>query len=336
MHKRRLNELTLHAILAPDGPLLVKSGVESGADPTLPSMNFVRTRHPHSGQRTVYLPGAGLKGALRSHVERIIRTVAGEKGGLCCDPLGSESCGKQIDQENAQRRREKRDPLTTAEEYRLLCLACRIFGHTAHASHFLSSDAYPLQAIDSGDEELSVRQGVAINRFSGGVGVGPFEIETLVGGLFQLRLASTNFARWQGGLRALALRDRGDGRLLRGFGKSRGLGRVKLYLQRLEIAYPGRFTPESGLRGAGSLAPDLVKDYDLIAGDALALPGGRSDAKELAWGRPTLCFGLDALPQKYDEIDQDALLAAHQAVINALGKTVPSWAAYPKVQAAHA
>jgi CRISPR-associated protein Csm3 len=327
MHKRRLNELVLQGLVEPDGPILIKSGTESGADPTLPSMNFVRTRHPVSGQRTIYLPGSSLKGTLRSHVERIIRTVKGDAPDVCCDPLGDKSCGERIKRENAKRDTQDRKPLTTAEEYCELCLACRIFGHTAHASHFTSADAYPAEAIDT----LPVRQGVAINRFSGGVGVGPFEIEVATTGKFQLRLMLTNFELWQVGLLALALRDLGEGRLLIGFGKSRGLGKVKLRLTHLEIGYPGRFgdfDAATRLHGMGALAGDLTSEYTLVPGDALPLPAGGQLAPDgQLWGRPAVRFGLTA-PNAAATSEPAALDTAHSAVLAALAACVPAWAAY--------
>ncbi|MCB0020839.1 MAG: hypothetical protein KDE09_23755, partial [Anaerolineales bacterium] len=133
MHKMRVNQLVLDLIIEPDGPLLIKSGNESGADPTLPSMNFVRTQHPISGEQTIYLPGASLKGVIRSHSERILRSLLPENERNCCDPLDRRSnCGT--------RTRNERD---TARQYEQLCLACRLYGHTTHYSHFLAADAYP-------------------------------------------------------------------------------------------------------------------------------------------------------------------------------------------------
>lgn len=324
MHKCRLNELILHAAISPDGPILIKSGTESGADPTLPSMNFVRTRHPIHGDRTIYLPGSSLKGTLRSHVERIIRTVLGDNPEVCCDPLGDRSCGRRIDGLNAARKANNQRSLSTVEEYLELCLACRIFGHTAHASHFSISDAYPVDPVDT----LPVRQGVAINRFSGGVGVGPFEMEVATTGEFTFRLMLTNFELWQVGLLALALRDLAEGRLLIGFGKSRGLGKVHLRLAHLEIAYPGRFDdfdPAAQLWGAGALNPGLQSEYHFVSGDRLPLPaGGQAQPEMAAWGRPAVRFGLPEAPGA-SAAGKEARAAANQAIFQALAASVRAW-----------
>jgi len=75
MHKRLVNHCTITLTLVPDGPILIKSGQE-GADPTKPDMEFVETYH--AGGRTIYLPGSSLKGAIRAHAERIVRTVGSD------------------------------------------------------------------------------------------------------------------------------------------------------------------------------------------------------------------------------------------------------------------
>ena len=76
MHKKFVNHCTIDLTIIPDGPILIKSGKE-GADPTKPDMEFVETYH--AGGRTIYLPGSSLKGAIRAHAERIVRTVGDEK-----------------------------------------------------------------------------------------------------------------------------------------------------------------------------------------------------------------------------------------------------------------
>ena len=44
MHKATFLEGTLKLAIQPDGPLLIKAGESGGADPTLPAMEFVRSR----------------------------------------------------------------------------------------------------------------------------------------------------------------------------------------------------------------------------------------------------------------------------------------------------
>lgn len=283
MHKQRLNELSLRLSIEPNGPLLIKSGQESGADPTLPSMNFVRTQHPMERVKTIYLPGASLKGVIRSHSERIIRTVHGTANSrLCCDPLDSrDNCSSRIRQKNIK---------DTAEQYKELCLACRIFGHMVQASHFWIADAYPDQAIDT----LPVRHNVAIDRLSGGVAVGPFDMEVAMEGKFTTTIRLQNFEVWQVGLLALALRDLNEGRVRIGFAKSRGLGEVHLILEELEVGYPAQFDPKAQpftthLLGASHLAPQLTIPYGYQREDLVEYPAELTlDDDSSAWGRPTV------------------------------------------------
>jgi CRISPR/Cas system CSM-associated protein Csm3 (group 7 of RAMP superfamily) len=283
MHKRRVNELTLSLSITPEGPLLIKSGQEAGADPTLAQMNFVRTRHPDGGARTIYLPGSSLKGVIRSHCERIIRTVFGDDSAKCCDPLSRhESCGV--------RHSNIRD---TAEQYKALCLACKIFGHMVNAGHLMTADAYPTTPID-GSPALEIRNNVAIDRLSGGVAVGPFDMEVAIQGDFRTQIRLINFEIWHVGLVALALRDLAEGRLPVGFAKSRGLGQVSATFRAAEVAYPGTFAlgdKAEVLYGVGALAPDLVPSYGYVADDrrGYTVPG-TPVPDSAAWGRAAVAF----------------------------------------------
>lgn len=311
MHKRRLNELKLHITIAPAGPILIKSGRESGADPALPSMNFVRTTHPHSGERVIYLPGASLKGVIRSHSERILRTVLGDDSAICCDPLDRNShCG--------QRTKNIRE---TDRLYRALCFACRLFGHMTQSSHFLAADAYPEPASSV---VMDTRYNVAIDRLSGGALPGAlFDMEVALQGQFETTLTLFNFELWQVGLLALALRDLHEGRTRLGFAKSRGLGNVTVHYRQLEIAYPGQFFPErhdfaGALLGASALVDDdFARAYGYVPyDDRIPYPQTMApDPDSLLWGRPAVRVG-------------DGTPAGHHQVAAVLAAAVQSWAAF--------
>src|SRR5690349_17578975 len=76
MHKATFLEGTLRLTIEPDGPILIKAGETSGADPTLPDMEFVRTSVGMAGDLgRVYIPGASLKGVVRAQCERICRSL---------------------------------------------------------------------------------------------------------------------------------------------------------------------------------------------------------------------------------------------------------------------
>lgn len=320
MHKRRLNELRMQLVIEPAGPILIKSGTEYGADPTLPQMNFVRTKHPRTGADTIYLPGSSLKGVIRSHSERILNTVFADDPDAVCNPLDNRShCARKI--WNAEKNDGRK--FTMAEQYRRLCRACRLYGHMVNGSHFASADAYPLHPIDN----LPKRQNVAIDRFSGGVAIGPFDMEVALEGKFQTHLAITNFEIWQIGLLALTLRDIAEGRVRIGFAKSRGLGEVTLAMTHLEISYPGQFGQNeydfaNTIYGVGELADDLVDEYGFVPHDTLRVDGGMT-VVDGGWGRPTVEFGQRAdNPSAWP----DAEMAAHNDAVTAfLAQTVPAF-----------
>lgn len=300
MHKKLVNELRLTFAVKPEGPLLIKSGQEAGADPTLLDMNFVRTHHAVLGD-TVYLPGSSLKGAVRSYCEKIGRTV----GLKVCDPLDMRtSCGRRLER--------KAKTASGAEIYQELCPICRIFGHMVTASHIHFSDAYPTEATRQAANETEERDGVAIDRISGAVAVGPFQLEVVTRGEFVAGLLLRNFQLWQVGLLAVALRDIGEQRVPLGFAKSRGLGRVSLRYDRLEIAYPGQFgqtaTRDFGaaLYGVTEFTP--AGEYGYFPEAPLPLPALATPAHE--WGRVTLAYDNAA------------------AIERVLKGTVDAWAAY--------
>lgn len=289
MHKRILNELTLKFDIAPhDAPLLIKSGREAGADPTLLDMNFVRTTHPQTGKRTVFLPGSSLKGTLRSYAERVARSVKPDgRDEWCCNPFGEHACGK---------RHEEKKKLTPAQRYADSCVACRIFGHTRLGSHLLVSDAYP-----SRDEPvLEQRDGVAIDRISGAVSAGPFNLEVVTRGTFQTTLVLRNFQLWQVGLLAVTLRDLNDGLAPIGFGKSKGFGRVSLTYCQACVSYPGQWQAH---RDGKDLAANLYDlrafefegkgDYNLYDVPAESVPLKATVAESGEYGRVTLVLNED-------------------------------------------
>ncbi len=303
MHKKLVNELRLTFRIQPQGPLLIKSGREAGADPTLLDMNFVRTTHAELGH-TVYLPGSSLKGAIRSYCEKIGRTV----GLKVCNPLDvRDSCGRRLE------RKAKR--ATGAEIYRQLCPICCIFGHTVMSSHIRFDDAYPTPETVAVVNETEERDGVAIDRVSGAVAVGPFQLEVVTRGEFLAGLTLRNFQLWQVGLLAVALRDMAEGRVPLGFGRSRGLGRVRLRYDRLEITYPGRFHDDGGqkfdqaLYGVTALmsAAD-AEPYGFYPEDPLPLPVSTTPVSE--WGRVSLVYEDPG------------------AIIRLLKATVKPWSAY--------
>lgn len=126
-------------------------------------------------------------------------------------------------------------PERTAIIYRRSSFISQLFGHTSLAGRVRFADAYSADLKPSHIEE---RNGVAIDRIYGSVAVGPFNYEVVVGGTFTSRIDFKNLTLAQLGLLGLALRDLADGRVGIGFGKSRGLGRVKVTFEQMHLSYP--------------------------------------------------------------------------------------------------
>lgn len=223
MHKRLVNHCTIDLSIIPDGPILI-SGRE-GADPTQPNMEFVRTFH--AGGWSVYLPGSSLKGAIRAHAERIVRTVGSDtnpndtKKLWANDPLKGDYLGKN---------------LISSDIYKKSSFTDQMFGNTAIASRVRIEDAHPLDLTQLKIEE---RNGVAIDRIFGSVAVGPFNYQVCTAGEFRTKIHLKNFTLAQLGLIGLVLRDLNDGWFGLGFAKSRGLGTVAVQYNSAIVQYPG-------------------------------------------------------------------------------------------------
>ncbi|MEM6353889.1 MAG: RAMP superfamily CRISPR-associated protein, partial [Cyanobacteria bacterium P01_D01_bin.14] len=226
MHKRFVNHCTIELVLKPDGPVLIKSGKE-GADPTNPDMEFVETFH--AGGQSIYFPGSSLKGAIRAHAERIVRTIGGSERPRELDPDGDAPrplwASDPLDLKSYSYIEKEKD---SQKVYRWSSFTDQLFGNVAISSRFRIEDAYPVDPKQIRTEE---RNGVAIDRVFGSVAVGPFNYQVCTAGEFRTRLHLKNFTLEQLGLVGLVLRDLNDGWFGLGFAKSRGMGMVNVELK---------------------------------------------------------------------------------------------------------
>lgn len=240
MHKRFVNHCTIEFSIIPDGPILIKSGKE-GADPTKPDMEFVETYY--QGGRSIYLPGSSLKGAIRAHAERIVRTVGQDKSGSkqpwANNPLTDDY--KYLPDNKSGNEGDK--------VYQLSSFTDQIFGNTSLASRFRIEDAYPVDKTQVKTEE---RNGVAIDRVFGSVAVGPFNYQVCTSGEFHTKIHVKNFTLAQLGLIGLVLRDLNDGWFGLGFAKSRGMGTVQVNLNKATVQYPGCVLEQDKIKLLGS------------------------------------------------------------------------------------
>lgn len=261
------NAVSIGFTLVPDGPILVRAQ-NSSLDPGIADSEFQRTWK--NGRKTVFLAGSGLKGVLRSHFERLLRS----RRRFACDPT------MRPDRE-ADKRREPRHPLTQCNprDYRQrpdgtrphnkLCAACFTFGSTALAGRFRFADAYPCEDAWEETNRTETRISVGIDRRSQGPGKNIlFDNEVVVDGGFAVKLTGENFCLWQLGLVLQALGDLDAGFVQIGGCKSRGMGSVTLKDWVMEFRFLDQGT--GTLVGAGGSSRER-RAYGLDAEEPLAV-----------------------------------------------------------------
>ncbi len=186
-----------------------------------------------------FIPGASLKGVLRSTLESLVRAASSpERGIWSCDPLNEEegasdrACGA-----HKKGQRENVDPTKH-------CAVCRLFGSRIVASHVRISDSSVLVRGEVSPVEL--RDGVAIDRDLKVVhGSLKYDFEVVCPGTaFGLEVFVENPKDWLVGLLTLGFDQVADGFTAVGGFTSRGLGRMDLKWTGLR-----RFTASSLLKG---------------------------------------------------------------------------------------
>jgi CRISPR/Cas system CSM-associated protein Csm3 (group 7 of RAMP superfamily) len=298
MHKRLVNHCTIILTISPNGPILIKSGKE-GANPAKPDMEFVETYH--RGGKSIYLPGSSLKGAIRAHAERIVRTVGSDRknGSLWAnDPLNDRY--DYLKQNNK--------PLPAPEIYKESSFTDKLFGNTSLASRFRVEDAYPVGTV-----QLEERNGVAIDRVFGSVAVGPFNYQVCTGGDFQTKIHLKNFTLAQLGLIGLVLRDLNEGWFGLGFAKSRGMGNVTAKLEKAIVQYPGCRIEDAKIQqigsanhwelntllGAGEFLIPSENPYHFPAGDRQSIDDIQTTSMDLGFGVQLIFEGAEQVKELF-------------------------------------
>ena len=298
MFKRLVNECKIELTLRPQGAMLIKSGLAqiSGVD-----MAWVRVFR--NGQDEVYLPGSSLKGTIRSHAERIARTLNEH---AACDPFAGHrdkdkphSCGTALE---LYQKREKKTELTMREAYRLSCPICKLFGNTQMMGRLATEDAYVKEGTNPPSPQQ--RDGVGIDRFTGGAARGAkFELEVITEGEFHTTFHLTNFELWQLGLLGFVLHDLKDGLVRFGSGKSRGLGKVQATIDSITLHYIGNkekiiTNRHVNLLGVGALFKQANEQYGMQINDRLQFKHNNQNVSEhdLSGLRQTVKVTFDDFP----------------------------------------
>lgn len=246
MLKQLVNECIVTLWIIPEGPILIKSGVTTLSGP---DMAFVRLWRNETQE--VYLPGSSLKGILRSHAERIARTLNPD---AACDPFAksdepASSCGqcfekRKKDPDDEEIKPKEHPDTTNRAVYRDSCPICRLFGSAWYAGRLATADAYAVER----PPKPQPRDGVGIDRFTGGAVPGvKFDLEVVTEGCFETTLHLRNFELWQLGLLSFLIQDLKESLLRVGAARSRGLGKVRGEVKEVKLHYLGRGNiPEPG------------------------------------------------------------------------------------------
>ena len=290
MLRRLLNHAEIELQIKAVDPLLIASGVPNAYGTDMP---FVLTYRNGSDRGEPYLPGSSLKGVLRSHVERISRSIAPNAG--VCDPHFTDAdtsartrfCGKRLDQKTSKTgdsQNNDRKELPTYERYKKSCPICRTFGSTVYKGRLSIGDAYLENSSEFNSFTIEHRDGVGIDRFTGGASRGAkFEMEVLTDGTFCTRLRIENFENWQLGLVAIICRDLSDDLISIGHSTTRGLGRIHGELKKFDIFYvvrPNKQLDSKKVYGVGALMEEdnERKRYGYAKEDTISL-GKENSAK---------------------------------------------------------
>lgn len=184
-----------------------------------------------------FIPGASLRGVVRSQVERIVRALEPQSGhgrGACNPVAEKEWCitsDAMKDLREQARGQDDADRWLAEQVWEHSCRVCRTFGSPWLASRVRIAD---LPLSDGSDGRIERRDGVSIHREKETV-QNKYDFETVPAGTaFDLRITLENLTPAERGLVWLGLRELKDGDILLGGFKGRGLGRVQLTNIRIE------------------------------------------------------------------------------------------------------
>lgn len=220
------SRLEITAELVTETGLRIGMGGEA-AEPTASDLPIIK-----DAQGNPFIPGSSLRGVLRSHVERIVRTLedtARDGKGACNPVVEKEWCitGERMRQLREEAR-DKGDLWLAQQVWGESCRVCRVFGSPWLASRVKIADL-PLV----GETTVEVRDGVSIHREKETV-ANKYDFEAVPAGTrFQLRIIAENLTEEERGLLWLGLLELERGHIYVGGFKGRGLGQVKL--DKLEI-----------------------------------------------------------------------------------------------------
>lgn len=228
MQRQWLNHAVLRLRIKPREPILVKSGTTSPLAEADDSPIMTKIYDSKGREQFIpFIPGTSLKGVLRSHFERLARTISIDS---VCEVFGKKCCSSEYQPiiSNLPKYDEKSEISESALRYQYSCPSCKTFGSLIFAGRMNISDAYP-DSNHMPDSQGEIRDGVGIDRVTGGAFRGAkFQYQVVVGGEYLTEISITNFELWQLGLWGVFISDSADGMISVGSGSSRGFGGIEI------------------------------------------------------------------------------------------------------------
>lgn len=254
------------------GDLIAETGLHIGVggssiDPSATDSPVIR-----DSRGRPFIPGSSLKGAIRSHLEKLLRGL--DRNGLrSCDPLadpcisaeakngkdGMKEVKEKLEGQamtGGRRDSELYDRRLTDYVVRNSCTICALFGSPWLAAHVMIKDSFV--HLNGWGRRVELRDGVGIDRDTETARHGikyDFEVVPATTG-FDLEIVAENLDNRLSGLLAVALREMEQGRIALGGKTTRGLGAVRLVTREIE-----------------TVTADGLLDY-LISGKGKVLTGG--------------------------------------------------------------
>ena len=313
MLKKIYNELSFDIVIDTVDPIIIKSGKASLSGP---DDNPVKTWRRGKEEAEPFIPGSSLKGVFRSHLEKIIRTY-NEK--IVCLPYMSVAdarvnndgynifCGNKFQQRMKDKEWGANKSPSTELVYTESCPICKLFGSTFFKGRIAISDAY---LVEDSEAVLEERDGVAIDRFTGGAASRAlFQVEVVSKASFKTKVVVNNFECWQLGMLAIIMNDLEDELIQVGAGTSRGFGRIRGTIDNVTVSLFRQLPNNNQIWGLGHCLNDNT--YSTSPDDFLAL--NNMPAAQII-----------GIRKKY-EFKDEALTELKTAAIDYLDRKVPTW-----------
>lgn len=179
------------------------------------------------------IPGSSFKGALRSRLESFLRGILGSDRHLVANPAVNEEWSIAADRMKQLKEEYSNDAQLTAEILKETDLISHLFGSPWVASKFQVRDLTVLPEYWFG--QYQERDGVAIDRDTETAADGKlYDFQVVPGGTpFLFKAVVENAQEWELGLLMVGLHQFETEQIPLGGGRSRGLGVVKLEIDKM-------------------------------------------------------------------------------------------------------